>query len=135
MAVWGAGSANGGDAGGAGPHGSSDPLGSSFEDALGAARPHSVAPPIVLAASAAVAGVASIVSGAVLHGSAAWLGWALGFLGMVLGMGYRLLLRSRETAAAFRADYRIDRLNVAAVAMSGAGVVLNAWVIAHQVVA
>jgi len=92
-------------------------------------------PPLVLAGGALVLGVVSLVLGLVLHGSAAWAGWVTGFLGIVVGIAYRTLSRTNEREVGYRADYRIDRLMLVGVAVSVAGVALNAWVIAQRVVA
>jgi len=92
-------------------------------------------PPVALAGATLLLGLISIVLGLTLHGSYAWFGWACGFLGIVVGIAFRTRSRTKGQEVGYRADYRIDRLMLAGVAVSVAGVALNAWVIAQRVVA
>lgn len=94
-----------------------------------------MSPPLVLACGSVAFGVVSVLLSFFLHGSAGWIGWIIGFLGIVAGIAYRTRSRTSERNVDYRADYRIDRLMLVGVFVSVAGVGLNAWVIAQRVAA
>lgn len=93
-----------------------------------------VGPPGPLAAGTAALGVLSTIIGIATTGSAGWFGYALGFLGVLVGISYRWLLRRRQMVPMFLPNYLIDRVMLFGVLLSFFGIALNAYRVAQRVI-
>ena len=91
-------------------------------------------PPAWVAVGAVAAGAASMIMAFLLHGAAGWLGWALGFVALIAGVGYRAETRRRQIQSNFRSCRWSDRVTMLGVSFAFIGVVANALVIAQRVV-
>ena len=93
-----------------------------------------VGPPGSLAVGAAALGALSVTIGVVTTGGAGWFGYALGFLGVMVGISYRWLLRRRQMVPMFLPNYVIDRVMLFGVLLSFLGIALNAYHAAQRVI-
>jgi len=92
-------------------------------------------PPIWAAGGAVVAGGVSVLLAMVLHGSAAFFGWALGFGAILLAVVYRTMTRTMQMKANFSPRQSYDALMVIGAGLGLVGVLANAYVIAQRTLA
>ena len=102
----------------------------------GGERPNeALTPPIWAAGGAVVAGGISVILAMVLHGSAGFFGWTLGFGAILLAAVYRTMTRTVQMKTNFSPRKSYDALMVLGAGLGLVGVLANAFVIAQRTLA
>lgn len=93
-----------------------------------------VGPPTPLAVGAIVAGLCSVMTALLLPAQFGWVGWALGFAGVLIGIAFRWVSRSRQMTVLYIPNHRVDQMMLLGVVFGFVGIVWNAYNIAHRVI-